>query len=289
MAAPGRIALILAFIWIVLVVAVLGWQAATYSGLYRGLAEWQQARWGSYDSKMTGLIPGFLLVLPALAVLRRQPGIGPATPRRVPGLVVARRFTLGLGLLASLVAVGAWLWSQRLPDPSDPPVTVDLVALGTVAPAIGAVQLAGARADPARTLVIEEKFRSNKAPDMDHRTLYVPVLAADAPADAPVRFIIDRASYAFADAPESQAIDIFTPASLRGVLIADGLPADVVAAFGKQGVTLASPHYLLTTNSVGGREPFYVAAALGGIIGVLGILISLIQTAQLARARRTVS
>lgn len=79
---------------------------------------------------------------------------------------------------------------------------------------------------------------------------------------------------------------VFSAALLRGVLVENGLPADVVAAFAAQGVKLASPHYLLTTDSAGGRANYYIAAALAGLIGVSTLLMALILSARIARASR---
>ncbi|MBA3942543.1 MAG: hypothetical protein C0520_15155 [Sphingopyxis sp.] len=265
------------------------WEYSHYSGLYRRLAEWQIARWGSYERIWTGLLPALILAAPALSVLRRREqeqqmaladGADPA-----PFLRNVRRGMLVLGVLSALVAGGAYVYSQQLPHPSDPPVEVNLAALGPAAPPTGSAMLTGALPDTARALRLDEAFRSRSA-DIDHQTIYVPVVAEGAAKDAPVRFFIDRASYAFTDSEEAPRTNIFLADHMRGVLVENGLPAEVVAAFAEKELTVAEPHYLLTTNSVGGRQTWYVVAALGGFIAFILFLLSAIQTISIARAER---
>ena len=167
----------------------------------------------------------------------------------------------------------------------DPPATVDLTALGTATPSTGSAIFAGALPDTDRALQMDEAFRSRSA-DIDHQTIYVPVVAKGAAKDAPVRFFIDRASYAFTDSDEAPRVNVFLADHMQGVLIENGLPADVVAAFERQGVPIASPHFLMTTNSVGGRQPYYIVAALGGFVAAILFLLAAVQSVSIARARR---
>ena len=73
---------------------------------------------------------------------------------------------------------------------------------------------------------------------------------------------------------------------MQGVLVENGLPADVVAAFERQGVPIAKPHYLMTTNSVGGRQNYYIVAALAGFTAFILFLLSAVQSVSIARAKR---
>ncbi|MBE1528680.1 hypothetical protein GGC65_003136 [Sphingopyxis sp. OAS728] len=280
----------LSFGWIAIVTLWAWWEFSHYSGLYRWLAEWQTARWGSYEMAWTAIVPAIILMAPALSMLRRREqatqealASGAANPADVMRGV--RKVMLILGGISAVVAGGAYLTSQQLPDPSDPPAQIDLAALGEAAPPTGSAIFAGAVPDTDRALQMDEAFRSRSA-DIDHQTIYVPVVAKDAAKDAPVRFFIDRASYAFTDSGEAPRKNIFLADHMQGVLVEDGLPADVVAAFAKQGVPVASPHYLLTTNSVGGRQNHYIVAALGGFIAFILFLLSAVQSVSIARAER---
>lgn len=279
----------LALIWLALVAGWAWWEYSHYSGLYRWLAEWQIAKWGSYEQVWTALVPAFILAIPAFRVLRERELLNQASliagDDPVPILRRVRTGVLICGGVLALVAGGAYLTSQQLPDPSDPPTTVDLTALGAAAPPTGSAIFAGAIPDTARALQMDEAFRSRSA-DIDHQTIYVPVVAVGAAKDAPVRFFIDRASYAFADNKEAPRVNIFLPDHMQGVLIEDGLPADVVAAFQKQGVPIASPHYLMTTNSVGGRQTYYIVAALGGFVAAILFLMAAVQSVSIARTRK---
>ena len=279
----------LALTWMALVAGWAWWEYSHYAGLYRWLAEWQIAKWGGYEQVWTALVPAFILTIPSFRVLRERELLNQASliagDDPVPILSRVRTGMLVCGVILTLVAGGAYFYSQTLPDPSDPPVTVDLARLGAAAPPTGSAIFAGAVPDIDRALQLEEAFRSRSA-DIDHQTIYVPVVAEGVGKDAPVRFLIDRASYAFTDGGEAPRTNIFLADHMQGVLVENGLPADVVAAFAKQGVTIASPHYLMTTNSVGGRQTYYIVAALGGFIAAILFLMAAIQSVSIARARR---
>lgn len=275
--------------WIALVSLWAWWEFNHYSGLYRWLAEWQIARWGGYEKAWTAIIPAIVLMAPALSVLRRREQ---ATQQALakeadPAAVMreVRKMMLIFGGVAALVAGGSYLYSQQLPDPSDPPTEINLATLGDAAPPTGSAIFAGARPDTDRALQMNEQFRSRSA-DIDSQAIYVPVVAETAAKGAPVRFFIDRSSYGFANSGEAPRTNIFLADHMQGVLVENGLPADVVAAFARQGVTIVQPHYLLTTNSVGGRENYYIVAALGGFMAFLLFLLSGIQSVSIARARR---
>jgi hypothetical protein len=279
----------LALAWLALVAGWAWWEYSHFSGLYRWLADWQIEKWGSYEQVWTALVPAFILTIPAFRVLRERERLNQASliagDDPVPILRRVRTGMLICGVLLALVAGGSYLYSQSLPDPSDPPATVDLVALGAAAPPTGSAIFAGAVPDTDRALQMDEAFRSRSA-DIDHQTLYVPVVAKGAAKDTPVRFLIDRASYAFADSKEAPRTNIFLADHMQGVLVENGLPADVVAAFERQGVTIARPHYLMTTNSVGGRQNHYIVAALAGFTAFILFLLSAIQSFSIARARK---
>lgn len=289
MARPSALRFWLALGWLALVAGWAWWEYSHFSGLYRWLAEWQIAKWGGYEQVWTALVPAFILAIPAFRVLRERELRNQASliagDDPVPILHRVRTGMLVCGVILALVAGGSYLYSQTLPDPSDPPTTVDLAALGGAAPPTGSAIFARAVPDTDRALQMDEAFRSRSA-DIDHQTLYVPVVAEGAAKGAPVRFFIDRASYAFADSGEAPRTNIFLADHMQGVLVENGLPADVVAAFEKQGVATASPHYLMTTNSVGGRQTYYIVTALGGFIAVILFLLAAIQSASIARARR---
>ncbi|WP_411340476.1 hypothetical protein V6U71_00410 [Sphingopyxis sp. J-6] len=278
-----------ALAWMALVIGWAWWEYSHYSGLYRWLAEWQIAKWGGYEQVWTAAIPACILMIPAFRVLRERELLNQASliagDDPVPILRRVRTGMLVCGVILTLAATGAYFYSQQLPDPSGPRTTVDLAALGDAAPPIDSATFASAVPDTDRALQRDEAFRSRSA-DIDHQTIYVPVVAKGAAKDAPVRFFIDRASYAFTDSGEAPRTNIFLADHMQGVLVENGLPADVVAAFEKQGVTIASPHYLMTTNSVGGRQNYYIVAALGGFIAFILFLLSAIQSVSIARARR---
>ena len=48
-------------------------------------------------------------------------------------------------------------------------------------------------------------------------------------------------------------------------------------------MAIAKPHYLMTTNSVGGRQTYYIVTALGGFIAVILFLLAKLQPSRYTR------
>ncbi|MBC2776378.1 hypothetical protein [Parasphingopyxis marina] len=266
--------------WVVLVVLWVGWEAYSYSGLYRWLAEWQIERWGEYQQFWTALGPLVLLTMFPLSWIGRQERarkaqVDAATiaetgapPDPLDQLVRTRRFGLLFSGLAALVAVGAYGWSQTLPDASDPPAEIDLATLGDGDVPAGPVLLTAA-IDTENSVTQQSSYsRVGSSDEISYATLYVPLIAEGAAKEgerAPVRVFLDR-SVSNPTMPQGGARQVFMGNQFRGTLVENGLPGPVRAEFENAGIAIASPHYLLTSDSAGGRKPFYITAAIAGLL-----------------------
>jgi hypothetical protein len=191
-----------------------------------------------------------------------------APPDPVAELVRTRRFALWFGGLAALVAIGAYGWSQTLPASSDPPARVDLATLGDGEVPSGPVMLIAA-IDTENSVTRQSSYsRVGDSDELNYATLYVPLVAEGAAKEGarePVRVFLDR-SVSNPTMPQGGATQIFMGNQFRGTLIENGLPGPVRTEFENAGIAIASPHYLLTSDSAGGRKPFYITAAIAGLL-----------------------
>ena len=79
---------------------------------------------------------------------------------------------------------------------------------------------------------------------------------------------------------------VFAITTQTGVLIANDLPGAVEALYGQEGIALAKPYYVLDLTPEGAREPFYIAAALGGFLGLILLFVALAQWRLIRRLSR---
>jgi hypothetical protein len=264
--------------WLVFVPLMTVWEVVQYWGPYRWLCEWQLSLGGEYDAALTAILPALLLVAPALAFLVHQERAKPTVVAKPLDPAAARalvsRVLAATGLLGAAVCAGAWLWSQQLPDRSDPPVRVDIAQLGNATPPLGAAILIG-DVDFGRAV---SKMTDRKSPEMV-RTFYLPVIAAGS-VDEPVRFFVDeRTQIAGPNAPPPR----FPDDRLRGVLVEGGLPRDMARMLTLKNVKIAEPYYLLLTGAEGARLSYHVVAGLAGLVATMSF--ALLAVVRLSRNR----
>ncbi len=277
-----KIVTALCWLWVAAVAVYMGWGAFSYSGLYRWLAELQHERWGVYYPELTAVVPGFLLAGPALSYLgrvsRARQAAADPTPQALAGrtLNVARATAL-IGIVAALVAAGAYRLSLDVPDGSEPAAAVDLAALGPGQAPRNKVAILGA-VDPAVMTGVTETSRS-----IDRNTLYVAFVPDGTPAGQPVRLFVERSVGSSADAPVSQG---FLPEQ-TGYLVENGLPPIALRDLEARGVRLASPYYLLKPGDDARVTPYYVVAGVAGLGAFACFVTALIGLIQARRLRRT--
>lgn len=269
--------LALSWLWLAALFGYLIWGAFEYRGLYRWLAEWQVDQWGGYYKKWTAVLPGLILGLPALAYIGHRARLrqtAEADDKAAQARTMGRsaRWTMLIGLLLLLVGGGAFAFSQTLPDGSEPaePVTAARLA-GGQAPTTK-VRLRGTD-DLAARLQINRR-------GADERTIYYAGFRLDGEGkDGPLRLFVARNT----PGPEAlTTLQAFLPEQ-TGYLVESGLPDEALAELRARGLAVASPHWVLQTGDLARREPYYIAAALGGFIGLVCLLVGFAMWLQARR------
>jgi hypothetical protein len=276
-----RLALRLSIGWILFVPLWTAWQVATYGGWYRWLCERELESSGSYDAMMTAIVPSFLLITPAILVLRHYLPAQPP-PRAVPRTQaenerVGLRVLATVGLGSAALCATALIWAATLPGGAGPAVTVDLATLGTAPPPLGRVRLIGT-VDAAHVTI---KNYGGKVALHGERNLYAPMIVPGDAAGPRRIFVKEFVTGDIAVPLPSAAGNVF-----RGVLVTGGLPGDMKRQFERLGVHVAQPYYLLMTGPDGARGNAYVVAGLLGLLA-LSCLLPITYFLVTKRMRRT--
>jgi hypothetical protein len=212
---------------------------------------------------LTGIVPGFLLATPALWYIGREARrqrLAPPDPAASARAV--RQFAMGMigfGIILYVVAITCYVAAQSLPTGAERAMPFDAVALGNGPPPAGQVSLAGRTDEAARVSVADGgRFISSHTTYTGFRP------DSEGGKDPPFRiFVEDRIDH------ESRAVVPYAGREESGFLIENGLPPLIRYMLERQGVRIATPHYLLRTSSGALRDPYYVGAALGVLFGSL--------------------
>jgi hypothetical protein len=262
-----RIFIALSLLWIAAVGGYMIWGALNYSGLYRWLAEWQLDQWGGYYRKWTAALPVLLLGLPAILYLggrsrRRQAAEASDKAAQARGMGRRARWMMLIGVGLVLAGGGAFAVAQTLPDGSERPEPVDPARLAAGEAPATRVRLRGADDPGARLRVVR------RGPD-ERVVFYAGFRLEGEDKAAPLRLFVER------NTPGSEGLttlQAFLPEQ-TGYLVENGLPEEARAQLSARGLRLASPHWVLKTGDLALREPYYIAAALGGFIGLVCLLV----------------
>jgi hypothetical protein len=271
--------LALSWLWIAVVAGYMAWGAIYEAGLMRWLSVWQLEHWGVYYPERTAFVAGFLLAAPAFWFIRRRAtivrtreGSGPGAEARRMGRS-ARNAAIA-GVLAALVAGGAFLLSQRVPDGSEKAMLYDGARLGSEPAPAGKVRIAGQLEPEARTDYTET---GGVSPRVVH---YVGFRPDGVARDAPMRLFVERT---VEGREQLRTVQAFLPEQ-TGYLIENGIPPLALRALEAQGVRVASPHYLLRTRDLARREPYYITAGVAGLLALACLVAAGLQGFQ-ARGR----
>lgn len=257
----------LSYLWMVAVFGYMIWGAFAYAGLYRWLAEWQLAQWGGYYQKWTAALPAILLSLPAVAWLGRRHRFRKAAEANDPAagartMGTQARWTMLIGLVLLLGGGGAFAVSQTLPDGSERPEPVDGARLASGQVPSAKVRIRGTDDAAARVRYLQR--------GADERTIFYAGFRLEGEGKAaPLRLFVER------NAPAQEGLttlQAFLPEQ-TGYLAENGLPEDAQAELRARGIRIASPHWVLMTGDSARREPYFIAAALGGFIGLVCLLV----------------
>jgi hypothetical protein len=270
--------LALSWLWIAVVAGYMAWGAIYEAGLMRWLSAWQLDHWGVYYPERTAFVAGFLLAAPAFWFIRRRAVIARAREGSGPGAEARRtgrsaRNAAIAGVLAALVAGGAFALSQCVPDGSEKATPFDGARLGDGPAPVGKVRIAGQIEPEARTDYSETGAR----PRVVH---YVGFRPDGVARDAPLRLFVERN---VEGREQLRTVQAFLPEQ-TGYLVENGIPPLALRSLEAQGVRVASPHYLLRTGDLARREPYYITAAVAGLLALACLVVAAIGGLQ-ARGR----
>jgi hypothetical protein len=277
----SKVLLALSWLWIATVAGYMAWGAIYEAGLFRWLSILQLDQWGVFYPEPTAFVAGFVLAAPAFWYIRRRStmarareGSGPAAEAR--RMTRSARNSAIAGVLAILVCGGAYLLSQRLPDGSEKAALYDGARLGREPAPGGKVRIAGELEPEARTDYTET---GGIRPRVTH---YVGFRPDGVPREAPLSLFVERN----VDGREQlRTVQAFLPEQ-TGYLIENGIPPLALRSLEAQGIRVASPHYLLRTGDLARREPYYVTAAVAGLLGVACLAVAGIGGIQAGSRRR---
>ncbi len=278
--------------YVVLAAAVTIYFWWSYTGFYRWFAEWQLREFGSYDLRLTVLVPGLIVALPALAVLgrmRRRELVERAMAGPLDTLADQRRTVrvmLLWGLACVVVAAGAGVMAYVAMHGK--PVSADIAldsAGAAPPPQADQVRIAGvARTD---LIVTFETRRSGST----RTTTYVPLTPANWRRGDPIRYVLGTniSHYSPPGGGRLFALDPrqppFAMQTEAGALTADGLPGPVREEYRRAGLVLAEPVYLLEPGA-SGNEMLLVVTGVAGLLGVCVFVAAGIVAVRNRRAAR---
>jgi hypothetical protein len=221
-----------------------------------------------------------ILAAPALWYIGRRARADRAAaradpPAEVPRLKRARSLFGCVGAAGMAIAAASWLAAQYVPDGSERAVNFDASALPAAPAPKWKVRIRGEAVPGAGASLTSAGFVSEAS-------VYAGFRPAHTPAGAPVHLFIERR---FGDVRDAATGQFFLPEQ-DGYLIRNGRPGAVLADLRRRGIVVATPHYVLRTSATARRDPYYIAAGLGGFFGLMFLAFA---AAVSVRARRLLS
>lgn len=275
--------LALSWLWIAAIVGYMVWGMINEAGLYRWLVDLQVRQWGSYSPKLTVVLPMLVLGAPAWVVLRRRAQEVDAAVEAQGPVAKARRsrrvalIMLLAGFVSLAIGAGAYWLSAGVPDGNEPARPFDVAAWTSGPPPTHRVNIRGDIDPEAGVTMTEQGFGADDA------YAYVgfrPEGATDK--NAPHRIFVRRRTGSASDPAVAQ---MFLP-DQEGYLRENALPDMARQDLEARGVRLADPYYVLESAGAAPRDTYYIAGALGGVLGFIFVLVGLIGLLQAGRAER---
>ena len=255
---------------------------ATYSGLYRWVAEWEMAHFGSYDVELTALgviiVP---LVTPLVVLgiyLRGRPV--PSSDGVLSRLTLSANAPAGeegskaalvcvlLGLLGILVAGGAYRMGNTKSKQTLSFEPLDLAEHRM--PKTNHVELKGV----VQTGMMVEFSEDNSGSKTI--TNYMPVTASNWKNDEPIIFFLRPHINAILADNQVHSLDPNTEPfeiKMQGVLFRNDLPGPVLSEYEKHGLKIASPHLVLDTDTKSELDIYWEVALISAIMGAVVLLV----------------
>jgi hypothetical protein len=269
--------------YVVLLCLLAFYQAYSYTGVYRWLAEWQLAEFNSYNLRFT--IAGSIL-LPALPVCLIAEIFG--VPYRTgwrPSAASGRRSTTpvawmaAIGALALVMAAGSFALGYQKSTEAIVTDTVDLAS--GKPPQSDHVRMTGT----ARTDLIV-KFQ-----DRSGLRVYVPLTPPNwKRSDPVVYFLLTNIDAYVMPGGQILSLDAKTPPfrmTQEGALVPDDLPGPVAESYRKHNITLASPPMVLELSPGADLARYWVVAGVSGLVGLVFLLVAGLAKMQQGRIGRS--
>jgi hypothetical protein len=265
----------------------------TYSGPYRWFAEWQMAHFGSYELKLTLFAPLIIMMIPVGFLAGWGPLVPPRATTPTERVANARRNARIIALLGlvslAIGAAGGGLGYLKLQTPlrhadlvlnagTEAAPTADLVAITAVA-----------RPD----LIVGYQ---ETAGGVTNHWSFVPLVAPAWRAGDPIRFLLKTNQTAWlpptgGGGPSMPHMLLsgnppFRMITEPSVLERNDLPGAVRAQYEKAHIAL-DPGVVVVEQSEGEVfAPYWITAALGGLIGVCLLFAGLIGAVNAGKAAR---
>lgn len=255
-------------IWATLALLVFAWQAFSYWGLIRGAGEWQFHGIGSYYPALTVALLVILFGAPLFYIFAKSANKvvnAPDNPRAPAERFLRIVTIIALTALLAAVLIAAFPWLRDLGATSKP-VAVQVGTASAAAPETGPATVSGTYLLESVAIEHVSVFGANR------NIRYIPVIGNDGDKK--------RIRY-FVEAPLGGAEP--TNTTVTGTLRLNALPGPIVRLFEDSGLAVDRPHYVLFTNSMADRVPYFVAALQLGIFALLSGCIALFQRWRLRR------
>ena len=261
-------------------VAYVGYEAYTYTGLYRWFAEWEIAQFGGYSLKLTLFAALLVLCLP-LIVVARLFGVsrGPQPKAAAKPTSPAGVFLVGLVALAAGGGLGWYAYGV-----ASAPASVERFDLSkTSAPKSTHVTISGI-VHPEYIVTLEHKdsLFDNRPAQVQNIDRYIPLTAPTWRKGEPLIYFM-RTNIDAVVMPGGGVKMLtggaapFAMTTEPGVLVAGDMPGPVAEVYRKRGVALGPELMILDFSPAGGQQTLFIAAAVACILGACCVLAAAMQ------------
>lgn len=226
--------------WLVIVALFFIWQTAVYTGLVARFAEWQFAHFGGYFPLASACLFVVVLGIPVLYVLSQRERKASTVQGQGRSLV---QFFAVLAATAGLAAIALLVFAFSLSLASGTPVRIDARSADLIVHDNGPATLSGT-AHYDRVAVMD-----SDTPLSGWDVRFVPMTGKGEKGNKLRYFVQTRSGTA---APRVEEI--------AGTLRRNALRGDLVRLYNDAGYDVATPHYVLYTDSFAMRLPYFWGA-----------------------------
>ena len=259
-----RILVAIALVWAIVVVAVLVWQAVTYTGFFAFLAEWQFRHWDrmfpiATIALVTGLLSLPFIVLLIVRMRRRRKHYGRLEPKAVR--TRDTRIVRGLGVLIGACALGALL------------LAIAGLSIGNLTDKPRNMTPADVPSDGAAWVNMRGSVRYDRIGYYRERFLFfgrdlyvAPLVSANG--SAPLKYFVEIPPRSRGSEAESRTV--------TGIMRRASLPGGLERLYRNEGLRIDNPTYVIFSERTSARWPFLSAAGdlmLLALLAAIGLIL----------------